>query len=173
MRTGWSRGDGNPPAPSCCDCDDVPVDLIDGRPPRDDGVRFCDYPSGMAWTAARLRELLDRLGWTQRQLADHVAVSPRTVSAWLAGASPQRRYLRALDELEVGDTDDGPYDPPLSRASAAEFAAELVRRLTEAEEIRAQARVRIGTPPPGLADRPGIIRGPATRARPSQADSTQ
>jgi transcriptional regulator with XRE-family HTH domain len=118
----------------------------------------------MAWPSERIRELRTRRSWTQKQLADAIAASPRAVNAWEAGsAAVSKRFIRELDRLAADAPDAAPdRGPYLHEASDADLAAEVVRRLTEAAAIRQHARVRTGEAPPDLGDRGHLLRGPST-----------
>lgn len=79
-------------------------------------------------TGAQIRDLRDARGWSQKDLADAVGVSLRTVGRWENGTKPvdpRKRglLLRAL-RLVADDS------PSLKQATWPELMAELTRRIT-------------------------------------------
>ena len=55
-------------------------------------------------TPDEIKALRDRLGWTQRQLADHLNVTVTAVSHWEQGVRTPNRWLSAeLQQLENSD----------------------------------------------------------------------
>lgn len=69
-------------------------------------ARFCAYLGEMPdWTPAEIRAALDERNWTNRELAERIGISRRTVGAWLAGEnnvsrSNARALTRAFAEPE-------------------------------------------------------------------------
>ncbi len=61
---------------------------------------------------AEIRDHLGRLGWNQKQFAEHLKTSPETVSRWLSGGYIQSRAMdtsmRNLFELEAIRRSTGP-----------------------------------------------------------------
>ncbi len=72
-------------------------------------ARFCAYSGEMTeWTPAELRAALDEHNWTNRELAERIGISRRTVGAWLAGEnavsrSNARALTRAFTEAEQSE----------------------------------------------------------------------
>ena len=52
-------------------------------------------------TADRLRVLLDRIGWSQRELARRVGYDERQVRRWAAGATIPDDIAAWLEELDA------------------------------------------------------------------------
>lgn len=51
-------------------------------------------------TPDEIKQLRQRLGWTQLQLAVEIGVDPMTVSRWERGKQPSKLALRALLQLQ-------------------------------------------------------------------------
>lgn len=104
-------------------------------------------------------------GLSQAELARLAGVSTRTIGRIESGTDYDDPRTIPLVQRALGiggHEDDG---PPLRRASASEFAAELVRRLTEAERILEHARIRSGEVPPEAKNNPNLIRGPRVKGQ--------
>lgn len=71
--------------------------------PRTEALVHRNGPSSKGRSAvsakAKLRELLASAGLTQRQAAQHLGVSQRTLQYWLADSSPHAPPPMALDAL--------------------------------------------------------------------------
>jgi DNA-binding transcriptional regulator YiaG len=69
-----------------------------------------------AWNAEGIRALRERLGLTQRELADELGVRQQTVSEWETGAYQPRgasaRMLRHVAERAAAYRADPPAPPP-------------------------------------------------------------
>lgn len=77
-------------------------------------------------TGDDLRTARERRGWTQRELADALGVTFRSIGNWERGEVPATREARIRDVL--GD-DLTPGGNPLARASDLALVSELARRL--------------------------------------------
>jgi len=63
-----------------------------------DDAHLCAYTRGVEWIPARIQAERHRVGWTQRELAERIGASLRSVTAWELGEStPTAKYRRALD----------------------------------------------------------------------------
>lgn len=106
-----------------------------------------------------IRRARNARGWSQQRLAAEAGVSATSVSRIERGIesedSPSRPAVIAA--LGLGDAREAD-GPPLRRATHAELAAEMVRRLGEADRIMEHARIRRGEVPPELLDDPKLIR---------------
>lgn len=97
----------------------------------------------MTWTGQNLRQARARRGWTQKDLAEHLGASLRSVAAWERDeAHPQAHWLVKLDEL-LGDN-DGPTTAP---AAAAGLTADPGASLKQATvmELLAELAARYAT----------------------------
>jgi len=121
----------------------------------------------MRWTPEGIREARDARGLTQQQLADALGASLKAVNNWETGSSEiSRRFARELTRYVESTTETKPDDadtgPSLRTATTTQFAAEFLRRLSEAEDIIDHARLHRGNLPEDFFDRPNIIEGPET-----------
>ncbi len=97
------------------------------------------YAALVRWTPAEIKKQRDARALSQDQLAKLVGVSRRAITNWETGqAEPRGSNLRAL-ELTLGGQQER---EDLSLIPAADLAAELIRRLTEAERILDHDRLR-------------------------------
>lgn len=96
---------------------------------------------------------------SQEELARLAGVSVRTVTRIETGGDYAEPRSTPAVRAALG-LDDGLGDPPLTKASASQFAAELVRRLTLAEQIIEHERIRQGATPPDLGHRKNVVLGP-------------
>lgn len=91
----------------------------------------------MKWTASAIRRARADRGWTQRQLADQLGASIRSVASWERGeAAPQPHWDVKLDRL-LHDESTPELTPQmiteaLARAHDTELLGEFLRRLNHA-----------------------------------------
>lgn len=87
----------------------------------------------MSWTPDEIRAARVTAGWSQKDFAEHVGASLRTVGQWERGqACPSPLNLGQLDALfgpSPSAARSAPTPPLLKDASNAELIAELARRL--------------------------------------------
>ena len=108
---------------------------------------FPAYNRRVTWTGQKLRQARARRSWTQKDLAEQLGASLRSVAAWERDeAHPQAHWLVRLDEL-LGDSDGqvaapatapasvpaAESDTSLKQATVMEILAELASRFAQAE----------------------------------------
>lgn len=109
----------------------------------------------------QIRKARRRRGWSQRELALRSGVGSRTIGRIERGETPTSDTAK-LEQLQaylkVGpyastDEHDETYDPPLSKATAGELGAEVMKRLVAGERLIA------GLGPTSRPDltKPGIV----------------
>lgn len=100
--------------------------------------------------------------WSRERLAKESGVSTRTIDRVEKGQGEAPRSIDALEQaLGIGAYEPTNEAEMARSLSGSALAAELVRRLTEAEEILSHARIGRGETPPGLASAPTTLRPPA------------
>lgn len=111
----------------------------------------------MSSPGGEVRRVRRARGLSQAELARMAGVSLKTITR----IENDRDYAdhRSLPVVEaaLGINDDGG-DPPLSKATAAQFVAELANRLSTLERLLEHSRIRTGEVPPGVATDPRTIR---------------
>jgi len=131
-----------------------------------DGPQTTDHPGH------QIRRARESLGLSQAELGRRSGLGQRTVRRVEAGqGSPEGRTVAALRRVLGLPVAGSPPTPAevLREVSTAELAAEVTRRLLIADDLRA-GRVQVGHLPAGMADKPGILRGPATHEQRSGSD---
>jgi transcriptional regulator with XRE-family HTH domain len=94
----------------------------------------------MTWTGARLRDARARRDWTQKELAEHLGASLRSVAAWERDeAKPQAQWATKLDDLFADDTPANRPGRTLADATVLELLAELANRFAQLEAGRTSA----------------------------------
>jgi transcriptional regulator with XRE-family HTH domain len=116
----------------------------------------------MTWTGERLRNARARRNWTQRELAEHLGASLRSVASWERDeAKPQAQWTARLNDLFADDTPANPTSRTITDATTLELLAEVAARFARLEAERSPVR---GGPPERLkfytadapqADEPG------------------
>ena len=119
----------------------------------------------MTWTGRRLREARAKRGIrSQRELAELIGSSPRSVAAWERDeAKPQAHWAGKLDELFADPTPDSgrpASDPRVSEASFTALLAGLARNYAELEAEVAALRAELAAHRP-----PRNIRLPTERLK--------
>lgn len=97
---------------------------------------FKQYPAPVEWTAAKIKQIREARGWSQRALAEALtaaqpegSVSARSITDWERGkAVPSGRNLSALDRV-LGDGDRASPGRDLSEFADYELLAEIAARL--------------------------------------------
>lgn len=121
----------------------------------------------MEWIPASIRRERERAGWTQRDLADRIGASLRSVTAWELGEStPTGKYRRALDQHLAPAAPTTGFDAKALRDSLTpDELRQLVAEVDDLVIISDIAR-RIGlgkTPPRVMQDNIDAARAAADR----------
>lgn len=126
------------------------------------------YTDRVPWTGSKIRDARAHKGWTQRELANQLGASVRSVAAWERDeASPQTHWIGKLDATLGTTTVDEPVETSpapitgrpspgaddqtwitwaLGHASHLELVAEVAARLTQARP-RISEQQPTGAPP--------------------------
>lgn len=116
-----------------------------------------DYPG------RDIRRAREAAGLSQAELGRRSGLGARTVRRVEAGeGNRQGRTIGALRRALGLPVDGAPPDPiaTLRTVPWVELVAEITRRLSEAERFTDRQRIQLGDLPPGIADKPGVLRGP-------------
>lgn len=97
-------------------------------------AHLCAYTRHVEWIPASIRRERERAGWTQRELADRIGASLRSVTAWELGeSSPTGKYRRALDKHLAPTAPTDQFD---ARALLDSLTPDEVRQLiAEADDL--------------------------------------
>lgn len=118
-------------------------------------AQVCVYGAAVNWDKDSVRDFRETYGWSQRQLADAVGVSLRTVQLWEAGDPPSARSRKALDRVKAN-----PEGRPLTDAELRQLVPRVLAAASEAQLLAAIAErfaryTHRGIPP----NLPGPTRG--------------
>jgi transcriptional regulator with XRE-family HTH domain len=144
---------------------------------------FLRYPAGVRWTPQKIKDRRRDAGLSQKDLAELLGVSLRSITSWEIGEAAPRN-LTALDTALGQPGEDTEPTPPatgLADATPIELVSALLTKIHDLERENLELRHRLdtraderslgveeGPVPPELWDDPELVEGKPRRDEPGE-----